>query len=88
MGKYTKQELFKLLREGPQTIRYTKRDGTTKAAVFSLEDTRLGDYADDLKAQKRRGPQETLRAFSITDDGIRTINVNKVKSVDATNVAA
>lgn len=85
--KPTKSELFKALRDGPQTIRYTKRDGTMKAAVFTLEDDRLGSYRDDLLKQRRRGPEDTLRAYSITDKGIRTINVNKIKSVDATTVA-
>ena len=86
-AKLTKAELFTELRKGPQVIRYTKRDGTTKAAVFSLQNEYLDeDTRKATLAQRRTGPETSLRAYSVTDGGFRTINVNKVKSVDATTV--
>ncbi len=85
--KMTKAELFTALRSSPQTIRYTKRDGTTKAAVFSLQnDYVTADVRKATLAQKNTGPETSLRAYSITDGGFRTINVNRVKSVDPTTV--
>lgn len=88
MSKFKKTDVFRALREAPHVIRYKRKDNSIKAAVFSLEDDVIDpNYRDDLLAQTRkRSEPGTLRAYSVTDAGYRTINVDGILSIDETTV--